>query len=163
MVAPACRDGASSGRHGGVPPRQVEPSKAATVGPSRVDALMRVVPHGHVQQLDKAGAGLLGGLAAQVPARAAGVAAPILARADSAYCGHAVGATAVAYQVCLSVTAFTGRRKAQHVPCRGWWCAGCAASSTRTPAPPETGPRRARPGELTRPDDTGACRTVSEA
>ena len=221
--------------------------------PSTLGTFLRAFTHGHVQQLDRAGAGLLGGLAARVPAllgntssegpgrswvfldvddtvrevhgyakqatafgytgvrglnialatisspssapviararlrrgntasatgvgrllaqaistaRTAGVGAPILARADSAYYGHAFVATALRHQVAFSVTArmtatvrtaiagideaawtpiryphaifdaeqqrwisdaevaevaftaFTGRRKAQHVPCR---------------------------------------------
>lgn len=35
--------------------------------PSTLGTFLRVFTHGHVQQLDNAGAGLLGGLAAQVP------------------------------------------------------------------------------------------------
>ena len=160
--------------------------------PSTLGTFLRCFTHGHVQQLDRAGAGLLGGLAARVPAlfgetssrgsdrswvfldvddtvrevhgyakqatafgytgvrglnvqlatissptsapviararlrrgntasatgvgrllaqaintaRTAGVTTPILARADSAYYGHAFVSTAVAHRVAFSVTA----------------------------------------------------------
>ena len=245
MLAGAdCIDDTDLLRHGGM-------SRVFTGirAPSTLGTFLRAFTHGHVQQLDRAGAGLLGGLTRQVPglladtgsrgiafldvddtvrevhgyakqaagfgytglrglnvqlatisspsaapviararlrrgntasatgvdrllaqaistARAAGVDAQILARADSAYYGHAFVGTALRHRVGFSVTArmtatvrsaiagidpgawtpiryphaifdadegrwvsdaevaevdfvaFTGRRKAEHVPCR---------------------------------------------